>query len=75
MSHRLDAIETVSNTVAGVVISALVNIFVLPALGVPTTVTTGLTITALYFFVSSLRSYALRRIFRKIGDHHERTTM
>ena len=64
MSRRLDTFETLTNTFTGIAVSFLVNLYVLPLVGVETTFTTAWGITAIFFVVSTLRTYALRRLVR-----------
>ena len=64
----MDVIETFTNTFTGIAVSFLVNLYVLPMVGVETTFTTAWGITAIFFVVSTARTYILRRLFRWLGD-------
>lgn len=68
MTQRLDVTETLTNTTSGIAISFLVNLYLLPLVGVETTFASAWGITAIFFVVSTARTYALRRIFRWLGD-------
>lgn len=66
MSHKLDLTETLANTVGGFVIAYLVSWLVFPLVGVETTAATAGYITLIMFFVSTIRLYLFRRMFRWI---------
>lgn len=66
-SRRGSALEAVANVAAGVVIAFVANIVILPALGVPVTLSQAAQVSAAFTVVSLIRSYALRRIFNFIG--------
>lgn len=70
MTRRVDMIETLTHQAVGIGLGFLVNLLVLPLIGVDTTFTTAWGITAIFFIVSTLRMYLLRRVFRWIGDRH-----
>lgn len=64
MSKKLDVLETVSNTVAGIAISFSMTLVVFPMIGIATSPKTAGIATAAYFVASTARSYGLRRLFR-----------
>lgn len=72
MTRRLDAAETITNTVSGVIVGFLINLLLLPVLGVETTVASAGGITVIYIITSSLRAYVLRRLFRAISEQPKR---
>ncbi len=67
MSRRLDTVESLTNTAVGITLAYAVNLWVLPMIGVATTPSSALGITAIFVVVSTARSYVLRRLFRRIG--------
>jgi hypothetical protein len=66
MSRTLDNAEVATSMVSGAVINYLLTMLIF---GVSHTFALGT--TALFFCVSYLRSYIIRRIFRKIGERNE----
>jgi len=67
-SKKFSAIEAVTNTVAGLFISFIIQIIIYPLLNIPVTIKQNLLITTVFFVVSFLRSYLLRRLFVKIRE-------
>lgn len=65
---KWSALESVTNTVTGVIIAFGVNLTVLPALGHDVTFGDSATLTAVFAVVATLRSYTLRRIFARYTD-------
>ena len=63
--RTLDAEEAVANAVAGLAISITAVHLVWPLMGWPVTAQQSLGVSALFFVLSSARSYALRRLFRR----------
>lgn len=66
MNSRFDAVEALTNAVAGVVISVLITWLVLGF-----TPAQSLAVTAVFFFASMARAYVLRRIFRRMAEKAE----
>mgnify|MGYP005864200969 CR=1 FL=1 len=66
MTRRLDAMEAVANAVAGLVISAAAVQIVWPMFGWQASAEQSAAVAALFFALSTARSYVLRRIFRRI---------
>ena len=56
-------VEAVVNVVAGYLLALLIQALVYPAFGIVTTVTTDMTIAALFTGASLVRSYIVRRLF------------
>lgn len=65
-SKGLSAIESITNVIAGLVISFLIQIVIYPLLNIPVTYSEMGIITIVFFIASFLRSYIIRRIFNKI---------
>jgi len=75
MSKRMDTLETLSQALLGIVIGFLVNLTIFPLLGIPMDSTKAASVTVLYIFVSYIRSYTIRRMFRRIGERPEKITV
>ena len=58
--------ESVTNVVAGLITSFLIQIFIYKWLNIPVTINQNLKITIVFFIVSFVRGYIVRRIFNKI---------
>ena len=57
------AIEAITNTVAGLVTSFLIQIMIYPILNIDVTFGENIIITLVFFIASFGRSYIIRRIF------------
>ena len=64
-SKKMSALEAITNTVAGLLTSFLIQVIIYPVLGIPVTIGQNIIITAVFFAASFLRSYIIRRIFNK----------
>lgn len=60
------AIESLTNTVTGLLTSFLIQIAIYPLLGIPVTISQNILITTVFFIASFLRGYLIRRIFNKL---------
>ena len=65
-SKRLSIIEAVANTSIGLIVSYLVQLLIFPYFGLNVSHSTNIKITLIFFVVSFLRGYILRRVFNKI---------
>lgn len=70
MSRKLDTVETVINTVAGVGIGYFINLVVLPWFGIHMDTAKATSVTVIYMMVSYIRAYGLRRLFRVMGARY-----
>lgn len=68
MSRKLDTIETFANTGGGFFIAYGVALWVFPWIGIETNVASAGAATAVMFCVSTIRSFATRRVFRWIEN-------
>ena len=59
-------IESVIQTIIGLGTSILIQIILYPMMGIPVTFSQNLIITAVFFTVSIVRGYFVRRIFEKL---------
>ena len=58
--------ESVTNVVLGLITSFLIQIFIYKWLNIPVTINQNVKITIVFFIVSFVRGYIIRRIFNKI---------
>ena len=65
-SKKLSIIESLINTIVGLFISFVIQIFIYSILEIPVTINQNVIITFVFFVVSFLRGYAIRRIFTNI---------
>ena len=65
-SKRMSAIESITNVVVGLVFSFCIQLVIYPLLDIPVNINQNIIITAVFFVVSFVRSYFLRRIFNKL---------
>jgi hypothetical protein len=59
-------IESLANIFLGLIISFLVQLWIYPFLGIEVNLNQNIFITFIFFVVSFLRSYFLRRIFNNL---------
>jgi len=58
-------IESITQTIIGLGTSILIQVVLYPVLGIPVTFKQNLIITAVFFLVSIIRGYLVRRLFNK----------
>lgn len=59
-------IESVTQTIIGLGTSILIQIILYPMMGIPVTFSQNLIITLVFFLVSIVRGYFVRRIFERL---------
>ena len=64
-SKKNSLIETVTQTVIGLGTSILIQVIIYPLMGIPVTLFQNVIITIVFFVVSILRGYLIRRLFNK----------
>lgn len=64
---RLDAAESLANAVIGLAVSVAAVWAVFPLFGWPVTGPKSIAVSALFFALSWVRAFALRRLFRRAG--------
>lgn len=64
---RLDALEALTNATIGLLVSWGVTYAALPLWGLTPSLSASAGITAMYFVISTARSFLIRRIFRGLG--------
>ena len=62
-SKKQSLIESVTNTVIGLVTSFLIQIIIYPLLEIPVTISQNIIITFVFFVTSILRGFIIRRFF------------
>lgn len=65
-TKKKSLIEAVSNTIIGLGISFLIQLIIYPVLNIPVSIGQNIIITAVFFIVSIIRSYLVRRLFNSI---------
>lgn len=65
-TKRKSLIESVVQTIIGLGTSILIQIIIYPMMGIPVTFSQNLVITLVFFTVSIVRGYFVRRIFEKL---------
>jgi len=64
-SKKQSVLESVTQTLIGLATSILVQIIIYPLMGIPVSFNQNLIITAIFFAVSLIRGYIVRRLFNK----------
>lgn len=65
-SKKHSVLESFTNTTAGILTSFLVQLFLYPIMGIKVSLTENITITVVFFVISLIRMYVLRRLFNLI---------
>lgn len=65
-TKRKSLIESVIQTIIGLGTSILIQVILYPMMGIPVTFSQNLVITLVFFIVSIVRGYFVRRIFEKL---------
>ena len=64
-SKKHSLMESVVNTLSGLVISMLIQVIIYPMMGIPVTLNQNIIITLVFFVASLVRGYVIRRFFNK----------
>lgn len=64
-SKQKSLIESVIQTIIGLGTSILIQVILYPILNIPVTFTQNIIITLVFFIVSIIRGYLVRRLFEK----------
>lgn len=67
-SKTKSLIETVVQTVFGLLTSILIQVIIYPLMDIPVTLFQNVIITIVFFVVSIARGYFIRRVFNKDDD-------
>lgn len=65
-SKKKSALESITNVIAGLIISFSIQVVIYPFLDIPVTYSEMGIITIIFFIASFLRSYFIRRLFNRI---------
>ena len=65
-TKKKSLIESVTNTVVGLLTSFLIQIIIYPMLNIEVSIGQNLLITFVFFIASVLRGYLIRRFFNKL---------
>lgn len=64
-SKKQSVIESITNTIIGLLTSFIIQLIIYPILKIPVSISQNVTITIVFFLVSVLRGYLIRRFFNK----------
>ena len=64
-SKKYSIIESVANTVIGLVTSFIIQIIIYPLLDIAVSISQNIIITFVFLIVSIIRGYLIRRLFNK----------
>ena len=66
-TKKHSALETLTNIIVGLITSFVIQLFLYPLLNIPVTIDQNIIITVVFFIVSFVRGYVIRRIFNKLN--------
>jgi hypothetical protein len=67
-SKKYSRYESLTNTLAGLVVSFVIQLIIYPLLNIAVTLSENILITFVFLLASYVRSYVIRRIFNKIKE-------
>ena len=70
-SQKGSLIEAISGTSIGLITSFIISVITYPLLGIEVSLGENLILTGIFFIVSIIRSYFVRRLFNKIFKKDE----
>lgn len=59
-------LESITNVVAGLLTSFLIQLVIYPMLNIPVSINQNIIITTVFFVASFIRSFVIRRIFNQL---------
>jgi uncharacterized membrane protein YbhN (UPF0104 family) len=65
-TKRKSLIESIAQTLIGLITSILIQFILYPIMGIPVTIFQNIIITLVFFIVSIIRGYLVRRLFDKL---------
>lgn len=65
-SKKHSALESITNVIIGLITSIVTQMILYPILGIPVTFSQNLIITAVFFVISFVRGYVIRRFFNRL---------
>ena len=66
-TKKHSALETLTNIIAGLITSFVIQLYLYPLLNIPVTINQNIIITFVFFIVSFVRGHVIRRIFNKLN--------
>jgi hypothetical protein len=67
-SRKFSVIESITNTLTGLIVSFCIQLIIYPFLGIPVRLYQNVIITLVFTIASILRGYFVRRIFNRIRN-------
>ena len=64
-SKRKSMVETITQTLSGLVVSFIIQLVIYPIMEIPVTLSQNIVITLVFVTASVIRGYAVRRIFNR----------
>lgn len=65
-SKKHSALESITNVVIGLILSIVTQMILYPILGIPVSFSQNLIITGVFFVISFVRGYVIRRTFNRL---------
>jgi hypothetical protein len=65
-SKKHSLLESLTNIIVGLITSFLIQLVIYPAMNIKVSVNQNITITLVFFAVSFVRGYIIRRVFNQI---------
>lgn len=65
-TKKFSLIESVTNTIVGLLVSFIIQLIIYPAMGIPVRLSQNIIITLVFTLASILRGYLVRRIFNNL---------
>jgi len=66
-TKKLSILESVTNTIVGLIVSFLIQLFIYNLLDIKVSFGQNIIITLVFFIASIVRGYIIRRVFNKIN--------
>lgn len=66
--RKLSFIESITNTLTGLLVSFCIQIIIYPVMGIPVKLHQNIIITLVFTIASICRGYIVRRIFNKVRN-------
>jgi hypothetical protein len=66
-TKKHSALESLINIIVGLITSFVIQLYLYPLLNIPVTINQNIIITFVFFIVSFVRGYVIRRIFNKLN--------
>lgn len=73
-TKKQSAIESLTNIIVGLLTSFIIQLIIYPLLNIEVSINENIIITIVFFIVSFVRGYLIRRFFNKKNVHIKKTT-